>query len=188
MKTMKGMDYTCIYLALFFQRQSSHYLINFYIPAAMCVILSWISFWMGESTSARLRWQIYYIIVQCATKWEQYSGLISNSLTLTLLLTMTTQSQASYSTLPQTSYTKAIDVYTGCCGFFCVLAILETAIIGYMIQSSQMEDVQKIGSQSWVVAALGKPQGAYQYQCLIGRNGFRYLLFDQVRKKYQVYK
>lgn len=64
------------------------------------------------------------------------------SLTLTLLLTMATQVQGFNQGLPQVSYMKAIDVWTGTCMSFLMLAILETSTVTYLVQLRNDQEEQ----------------------------------------------
>ncbi len=73
-------QFSCIFGDFYLKRESTIYIISVYVPCSMFVMLSWISFWLGPSISARL------------------------SLTLTLLLTMTTQIQGANQNLPQVSH------------------------------------------------------------------------------------
>ncbi|OXA42192.1 Glutamate-gated chloride channel [Folsomia candida] len=96
------------------RRHSTAYMLFIYLPTTMFVVLSWISFWLGPSISTRV------------------------SLTVTLLLTMTTQIQGANQTLPQVSYIKAVDVWAGFCMVFAVLSILETATVTFLTQGNKV--------------------------------------------------
>ncbi len=50
---------------------------------------------------------------------------------------MATQTQGMNQGLPQVSYTKAIDTWTGMCLTFAVFAIFETALVAYLLQHGQ---------------------------------------------------
>ena len=66
-----------------FKREFSYYLIQYYIPCCMLVIVSWVSFWLDQNAvPARV------------------------SLGVTTLLTMSTQTSSINNTLPPVSYTK----------------------------------------------------------------------------------
>ncbi len=102
--------FSSIFVDFTFQRQSTIYLLTVFIPCSMFMMLSWISFWLGPSVPARL------------------------SLTLTLLLTITTQIQGANQNLPQVSYIKAMDVWTGFCTIMGALAILQSATVAFIMQ------------------------------------------------------
>lgn len=110
-KTNTG-EYSCIVVELMFRREFSYYLIQIYIPCCMLVIVSWVSFWLDPNAiPARV------------------------SLGVTTLLTMATQISGINASLPPVSYTKAIDVWTGCCLTFVFGALLEFALVNYASRS-----------------------------------------------------
>jgi hypothetical protein len=110
-KTKMG-HFSSIFLDFHFKRQSTIYIITIFVPCSMFVMLSWISFWLGPSVTARL------------------------SLTLTLLLTMATQIQGANQNWPQVSYIKALDVWTGFCMIMGALAILQSATVAFIMQQN----------------------------------------------------
>ena len=70
-------------MALIFKREFSYYLIQYYIPCCMLVIVSWVSFWLDQNAvPARV------------------------ALGVTTLLTMSTQTSSINQSLPPVSYTK----------------------------------------------------------------------------------
>jgi hypothetical protein len=75
----------------------------------MLVIVSWVSFWIDpNSTAARVL------------------------LGVTSLLTMSRQNSGINASLPPVSYTKAVDVWTGCCLTFVFGALIEFAVVNYV--------------------------------------------------------
>lgn len=80
---------------------TSHYLPQVYMPCITLVILSWISFWLNRRAS-------HVRLVLCAL------AMLLMTICLTIL----------YTQMPKTSYTKAIDVYTGICMTFVFVALV----------------------------------------------------------------
>ncbi|XP_042229949.1 glutamate-gated chloride channel-like isoform X1 [Homarus americanus] len=118
-KTNTG-EYSCLRVDLVFKREFSYYLIQYYIPCCMLVIVSWVSFWLDQNAvPARV------------------------SLGVTTLLTMSTQTSSINSTLPPVSYTKAIDVWTGVCLTFVFGALLEFALVNYASRSDKHREKMK---------------------------------------------
>ncbi|XP_021968454.1 glutamate-gated chloride channel [Folsomia candida] len=107
-------DFSKISADFYLRRHSTVYMLLIYLPSTLIVTLTWISFWLGPSISARL------------------------SLTLTLLLTMTAQIQGANQNLPKVSYVKAVDVWTGFCTTIAVLAIMETATVAFLLQRNKI--------------------------------------------------
>ncbi|UXI18608.1 transcription factor BTF3-like 4 [Sarcoptes scabiei] len=105
-------EYSCLEVALLFKREFSYYLIQIYIPCAMLIFVSWVSFWLDpNATVARV------------------------SLGVTTLLSMATQISGINASQPPVSYTKAIDVWTGVCLTFVFGALLEFALVNYASRS-----------------------------------------------------
>ncbi|XP_050733408.1 glutamate-gated chloride channel-like [Eriocheir sinensis] len=115
-KTNTG-EYSCLKVNLFFKREFSYYLIQYYIPCCMLVIVSWVSFWL-----------------------DQYAVPARVALGVTTLLTMSTQNAGINQSLPPVSYTKAIDVWTGVCLTFVFGALLEFALVNYACRSDLQRD------------------------------------------------
>ncbi|XP_052278211.1 glycine receptor subunit alpha-1-like [Dreissena polymorpha] len=105
-KTYFDITYPCIGVKFVLQRDNSQSLIQIYVPTALIVILSWVSFWI-DCTSV--------------------PGRVS--LALLTVLTMTTQSAGAVANLPAVSYIKAIDVWLSVCLTFVFLGLIEFAYV-----------------------------------------------------------
>ena len=101
-------SYSRLIVEFYFERSLGFYVIQVYIPAALIVLLSEVSFWISrESSPARI------------------------SLGITTVLTMTTLISSTQSNLPKISYLKAIDVYLVNCFLMVFAALLEYACVAY---------------------------------------------------------
>ena len=90
-------------------RNYGYHIIQIYVPSALIVCLSWVSFWLNiDATPARI------------------------SLGLLTVLTMTTQSSGARANLPKVSYIKAIDVWMAMCLFFVFAALIEFAWVNVL--------------------------------------------------------
>lgn len=91
------------------ERKIGYYILQVIIPSILLVVLSWISFWIDpQAVPARV------------------------SLSVTCILTMTTQSSGVRQTLPPVSYVKAIDVWMLVCLVFVFAALLEFAYVNVL--------------------------------------------------------
>ena len=86
-------------------------MIQLYVPSALTVILSWVSFWISaDAIPARV------------------------SIGMLTVLTMTTQTTAANSQLPRVSYIKAIDVWMSMCLIFVFASLLEFAVVNVFLR------------------------------------------------------
>uniref|UniRef100_A0A915JHY2 Neurotransmitter-gated ion-channel transmembrane domain-containing protein n=1 Tax=Romanomermis culicivorax TaxID=13658 RepID=A0A915JHY2_ROMCU len=110
-------SYSRLSLRLVFHRLYGHYVLQFYMPLAMLTMLSWLSFWFDRrALTAKL-----------------LAGLIP-------LATATMLTFFWSSPLPQVSYIKAIDVYSGCCLLIIFSSLVECAIASYLVNRVASSD------------------------------------------------
>ena len=96
----------CLEVICVVSRNLGYFLIQYYIPSILLVILSWVSFWISvDAVVARVN-----------------IGLLT-------VLTLTTQSTGSRDQLPRVSYVKAIDVWMSTCLVFAFASLIEFAIV-----------------------------------------------------------
>ncbi|KAJ9581097.1 hypothetical protein L9F63_023718, partial [Diploptera punctata] len=99
-------NFTCIEVVFTLKRRLGYHLFHTYIPSALIVVMSWISFWIKpEAIPARV------------------------TLGVTSLLTLATQNTQSQKSLPPVSYVKAIDVWMSSCSVFVFLSLMEFAVV-----------------------------------------------------------
>ncbi|XP_066995292.2 glycine receptor subunit alpha-2 [Anabrus simplex] len=99
-------NFTCLVVVFNLRRRLGYHLFHTYIPSALIVVMSWISFWIKpEAIPARV------------------------TLGVTSLLTLATQNTQSQKSLPPVSYVKAIDVWMSSCSVFVFLSLMEFAVV-----------------------------------------------------------
>ncbi|KAI0238202.1 hypothetical protein LSAT2_011169 [Lamellibrachia satsuma] len=101
--------YPCIIAKFHFKRQFNYYLIQFYLPTSLIVVLSWVSFWIDE---------------------EHIPARVS--LGILTVLTMSSQSETISSQLPRASYIKAADVWLSTCLLFAFAALVEFCVMSVL--------------------------------------------------------
>ncbi|XP_039298615.1 glycine receptor subunit alpha-4-like isoform X3 [Nilaparvata lugens] len=99
-------NFTCLAVVFNLRRRLGYHLFHTYIPSALIVVMSWISFWIKpEAIPARV------------------------TLGVTSLLTLATQNTQSQKSLPPVSYVKAIDIWMSSCSVFVFLSLMEFAVV-----------------------------------------------------------
>uniref|UniRef100_A0A914HZG7 Uncharacterized protein n=1 Tax=Globodera rostochiensis TaxID=31243 RepID=A0A914HZG7_GLORO len=100
--------WSCLRGYIVMKRLVLFHLIQTYIPSAMLVSISWMTFWLDPRASpARI------------------------SLTITSLLTLTTMSNGARQDLPQVSYIKAMDIWQTFSQALIFLVLLEYSFVSY---------------------------------------------------------
>ncbi|CAM1326233.1 Hiscl2 (predicted) [Pycnogonum litorale] len=106
-------NFTCLAVVFTLRRRLGYQLLHTYIPTALIVVMSWISFWISpEAVPARV------------------------TLGVTSLLTLATQNTQSQASLPPVSYVKAIDVWMSSCTVFVFCSLMEYAIVTHFMRYS----------------------------------------------------
>ena len=121
-------------------RDVGYFIIQFYVPSMLIVILSWVSFWLNvDASPARV------------------------SIGLLTVLTTTTQSTFINASLPRVSYVKAIDVWMSMCLVFVFAALLEYALVNVLARRRGIHIIHSIpqlalpGLQLQAAATLALP-------------------------------
>ncbi|PIC40924.1 hypothetical protein B9Z55_008517 [Caenorhabditis nigoni] len=130
-------EFSCLLGMLKLKRAIGFHLVQSYIPTALIVAISWVSFWIDRrAVPARV------------------------SLSFTTLLTLSTQGNGIRYALPAVSYAKAIDYFYGVCMLFIFGVLLEFAMVNsYMRRANKYNHMaEKIQS-----AYGGKPIIAADY-------------------------
>ena len=102
-------------LNLTLERESSYYLITLFVPVAMLVIVSWLSFFIG------VKEQLLKTMIA-----------LGSLVTLVILLAIWNRDQ------PRVSYAKAIDVWLGTCVTFIFAALIES-VIAYLLDRNECD-------------------------------------------------
>ncbi|XP_076333144.1 glycine receptor subunit alpha-2-like isoform X2 [Tachypleus tridentatus] len=137
-------NFTCLAVVFNMKRRLGYHLFHTYIPSALIVAMSWISFWIRpEAIPARV------------------------TLGVTSLLTLATQNTQSQSSLPPVSYVKAIDVWMSSCTVFVFMSLLEFAIVnhtmGYTGTNKMMRGFSAEDIDAKVLRCV--PNGEYSRRC-----------------------
>ena len=100
--------------------------LQIYMPSYMVVVLAWVSFWVDrEQTTARI------------------------AMGITTVLTMATLIGSARVSLPQVSYVKSLEWFLIMCFMFVFFAILEYALVSYLVFKMRIEERER-GAQSFM--------------------------------------
>uniref|UniRef100_A0A182SV33 Neurotransmitter-gated ion-channel transmembrane domain-containing protein n=1 Tax=Anopheles maculatus TaxID=74869 RepID=A0A182SV33_9DIPT len=125
-------NFTCLAVVFNLRRRLGYHLFHTYIPSALIVVMSWISFWIKpEAIPARVTLGVTSLLTLGTLSLlsiQHYSTIVrlTGLRKLTIPATQNTQSQQS---LPPVSYVKAIDVWMSSCSVFVFLSLMEFAVV-----------------------------------------------------------
>ncbi|KAE9553158.1 hypothetical protein FO519_003637 [Halicephalobus sp. NKZ332] len=113
--------FSCLEANIHLKRSVGYHLVQSYIPTALIVVISWVSFWIDRrAVPARV------------------------TLSFTTLLSLSTLGNGLRFGLPMVSYAKAIDYWFGMCMVFVFLTLLEFAFVNsYMRQANKYEKLSR---------------------------------------------
>ncbi|VDO48093.1 unnamed protein product [Onchocerca flexuosa] len=125
-------SYSRLRAQFLFERQSSFYMIQIYIPAILVVFISWVSFWINPESAP--------------------SRTVIGTLTI---LSETHLLMSTNRRLPPVSYIKAVDIYLGFCYLNVIMALVEYATVAY--SKKKYEDEEKHKSKNIFELKLHTP-------------------------------
>ncbi|XP_064609322.1 glycine receptor subunit alpha-3-like [Liolophura sinensis] len=114
-------EFTCLRSNIYLERDHGYFILQVYIPSALIVLLSWVSFFLNvDAVPARI------------------------SLGVLTVLTLTTQSSTLQASLPQVSYVKALDAWLATCLCFVFAALLEFAAVNVLSRQNKSESTASL--------------------------------------------
>ncbi|XP_078699214.1 glycine receptor subunit alpha-2-like [Branchiostoma floridae x Branchiostoma belcheri] len=126
--------YTSLEITLSFRRLLSSHLFELFIPCVTIVCLSWVAFWINRAAvPARV------------------------ALGITTVLTMVTQATRVVG-MPHVSYVRAIDVWVLACQAFVFLALIEYAVVNYLMNNANKAKLTKAKAKPAVSPTEGLPR------------------------------
>lgn len=105
-----------------FDRESGFYMLQIFVPAALVVVISWVS--PPICSGKKIRFKVSFWISRDSAPARTIIGVMT-VLTETHLMTGTNRR------LPPVAYVKAVDVYLGFSYLLVVLALMEYAAVAY---------------------------------------------------------
>lgn len=130
-------EYTCLRLDFAFDRERNGFMVNAYIPCIMLILVSWVTLWVSNKNTA-----------------------VRVFVPLVVLLVMAMMiAKLNLEEFPRTSYTKAVDTWTGICLTFVFLLLIYVTAADYIVrvtQRGQDAAAASAGDESKVEEA-GKP-------------------------------
>lgn len=134
-------------MELNFQRRSIYYLIQIYVPSAMIVVLSWISFWIdNQSIPAR------------------------TALGITTVLAMTTLLFGVQSSLPSVPYIKAVDLFMIVSFAAVFVALVEFAVVNYTSMREKEQKESRATKNKYTVVSRYLPFTSMKYYGMMDKS------------------
>ena len=119
-------NFTCLAVVFNLRRRLGYHLFHTYIPSALIVVMSWISFWIKpEAIPARVTLGVTSLL----TLGNLYLNEFQNPKITYKYFFLATQNTQSQQSLPPVSYVKAIDVWMSSCSVFVFLSLMEFAVV-----------------------------------------------------------
>ncbi|XP_037573217.1 glutamate-gated chloride channel-like isoform X2 [Dermacentor silvarum] len=134
-KTNTG-EYSCLRLDLLFDRERNGYMINVYLPCIMCVLVSWVVLWISnKNTAVRVFVPLVVLLV------------------MAMFISKLNQDE-----FPRTSYTKAVDTWTGVCLTFVFFVLVYVTAADYIVRVTRgVQDASASPRDESKVEEAGKP-------------------------------
>ncbi|KAL1435638.1 hypothetical protein MTO96_001509 [Rhipicephalus appendiculatus] len=108
-------EYSCLRLDFVFDRERNGYMVNVYIPCIMLVLVSWVVLWISnKNTAVRVFVPLVVLLV------------------MAMFISKLNQEE-----FPRTSYTKAVDTWTGICLTFVFLLLIYVTAADYVVRVTQ---------------------------------------------------
>eukprot|EP00094_Tigriopus_californicus_P013642 TCALIF_13199-PA protein Name:"Similar to Glra4 Glycine receptor subunit alpha-4 (Mus musculus)" AED:0.14 eAED:0.28 QI:0/0/0/0.75/0.33/0.5/4/0/282 len=124
-------NYSCLVATFHLHRSIGFHLIQSYLPSILIVSISWVSFWMDvDCVPARVTLGVITLL----TVSSQVSGKHQS---WSLKADLTHNLRNYRTSVPQTSYVKAIDVWMGVCTAFVFAALVEFTCVNYLWRRNQ---------------------------------------------------
>ncbi|KAB7503813.1 Glutamate-gated chloride channel [Armadillidium nasatum] len=135
-KTSTG-EYSCLRVELIFKREFWYYLIQYYIPCGMLVIVSWVSFWLDQNAvPARVALGVTTIFTMLI-QTSEYQPIPSPCVLHKGIPFLRVIFLKLFSPL------QAIDVWVGVCLTFVFGALLEFALVNHASRSEDQREKMK---------------------------------------------
>lgn len=145
-------NFTCLAVVFNLRRRIGYHLFHTYIPSALIVVMSWISFWIKpEAIPARVTLGVTSLLTLGTSQPQPNAPTYSNGAHYSHLIAAThahalqqsinscnfrcfsiwtaTQNTQSQQALPPVSYVKAVDVWMSSCSVFVFLSLMEFAVV-----------------------------------------------------------
>ncbi len=121
--------YSCLEVTFLFRRQATaHYLLTLYLPLALFVFLSWVSFWISPERE--------YFTSRTVFSLGALLGAVA------LVAHSNTQAAA-----PVFSYCRLVDAYTGVCLAFIFAALLQSAVVHFTLKQQQQRETNSLSAE-----------------------------------------
>lgn len=127
-------DYSSLTVLFRFEREIGHYIMDYYVPSILLVVVSWVSFWLDPNA---------------------VPGRIT--LGTSTMLTFITLSRNIGSSLPKVSYIKATEIWFIVCTAFIFGSLVEFAFVNTIWRRRKNVELKKVNSK-YILRSTLTPQ------------------------------
>nr|XP_018899754.1 PREDICTED: glutamate-gated chloride channel alpha-like isoform X1 [Bemisia tabaci] len=139
----KEYRYTCVTLTFLLARNYQYYVMHYYLPSTLLVILSWVTFFLEpEALPARV------------------------TIGISTMLTLLALSAEVGSSLPNVSYIRSNDVWFVACTAFIMLSLIELAFINSLWRKNLLPVFLKKPTSKYIIKSSLSPKRAHRRRSL----------------------
>lgn len=125
-------NFSSISITFKLAREMGFFMMDYYVPSILIVVISWVSFWLHVDASAprivlgKTHFYVFLLILNNNTCYSCMRFMLSGTNTILAFMTLASKVENS---LPKVSYIKASEIWFLGCTIFLFAAMVEFAFV-----------------------------------------------------------